>query len=182
MKLRLLCLGAILGASSLVANALGNMPTQQDFTDSAKKGSHALVSEAVAASSSEQRCEQVLAHFNQQQLQGKIDVEQLVDIVRTLNDRKTLPTYFITKKEARRLGWQPGRYFNDIPALKGKSIGGDFFGNYEQRLPLGNWREADLDYRGFKRNAKRLVFSENAQQRYVTVDHYQHFYQIPVCQ
>ncbi|WP_333583830.1 ribonuclease domain-containing protein, partial [Rivihabitans pingtungensis] len=42
------------------------------------------------------------------------------------------------------------------------------------------WTEADLDYRGGKRNAKRLVFS--ARQRFVTTDHYQTFVEIPACQ
>jgi len=64
--------------------------------------------------------------------------------------------------------------------LRGKSIGGDHFGNYERRLPRGQWQEADLDYRGKKRNAKRLVFAQAGQQ-YVTVDHYETFHKVPAC-
>src|SRR5690606_9567419 len=113
------------------------------------------------------RCEVVLDAFNKSTLGGQIDSAQLSDIVRTLAARKQLPSYFVTKKQARQAGWSPGQYFSDIPALRGKSMGGDHFGNYERRLPKGQWSEADLDYRGKKRNAKRLVF-ERAGDQYVS--------------
>lgn len=128
-----------------------------------------------------QWCENVLAQFNRDKLQGKIDTAQLVDIVRSLNQHHQLPAYFITKREARKLGWHPGLPFNRIVALRGKSIGGDRFGNYERRLPSGDWKEADLDYQGGRRNAKRIVFSQEGVQ-YVTVDHYQQFHKVPACQ
>ena len=126
-------------------------------------------------------CERVLANFNQQYLNGQIDVAQLSDIVRTLDKTGQLPSYFVTKKQATSLGWQPGTPFNDIPALQNKSIGGDYFSNFEQRLPKGKWTEADLDYRGNKRNAKRIVFNQEGL-RYVSVDHYSHFHKVPTCQ
>ena len=126
------------------------------------------------------RCEIVLDAFNKEALEAKIDTAQLADIVRSLASTQRLPAYFVTKKQARASGWSPGRYFSDIPALRGKSIGGDHFGNYERRLPQGQWKEADLDYRGKKRNAKRLVFSRAGQQ-YVTVDHYETFHKVPAC-
>lgn len=126
------------------------------------------------------RCEVVLDAFNKEALGGKIDPAQLADIVRSLGSTQRLPAYFVTKKQARALGWSAGRYFSDIPALRGKSIGGDHFGNYERRLPQGQWKEADLDYRGKKRNAKRLIFSPAGPQ-YVTVDHYETFRKVPAC-
>ncbi len=43
-----------------------------------------------------------------------------------------LPKNFITKRQARALGWQGGSL---EPYAPGKSIGGDRFGNYERRLP-----------------------------------------------
>lgn len=45
-----------------------------------------------------------------------------------------LPRNFITKAEARRLGWSGGPL---EPYAPGKSIGGDRFGNYERVLPGG---------------------------------------------
>lgn len=128
-----------------------------------------------------QSCEVVLARFNQDKLHGQLDTDQLIDIVRTLNKRNQLPSYFITKKEATQLGWHPGLSFNRFPALRGKSIGGDRFGNYERQLPFGDWKEADLNYRGEKRNAKRIVFTHRGDQ-YVTIDHYQQFHKVPSCQ
>lgn len=83
----------------------------------------------------------------------------------------TLPKNFITKAEARRLGWQGGPL---EPYAPGKSIGGDRFGNYERTLPDGNYRECDVDTRGRPRGAKRIVFS-NDRRVYYSDDHYRTF-------
>ena len=46
-----------------------------------------------------------------------------------------LPDYFITNKQALCLGWDNMvNYVSDV--APGKSIGGDYFGNYEQLLPV----------------------------------------------
>ena len=127
-----------------------------------------------------QRCEVVLAIFNLEKLDGLINVIELSGIVRSLRDENKLPAKFVTKNQARELGWYPGQPFNEIAKLRGKSIGGDHFGNYERRLPEGNYREADLDYLGLKRNAKRLVY-QGHEAMYVTIDHYESFEQVPVC-
>ena len=50
-----------------------------------------------------------------------------------------------------------------------------------RQLPYGQWREADLDYKGGHRGAKRLIFSREGR-RFVTVDHYRTFTEIPACQ
>ena len=39
-------------------------------------------------------------------------------------------------------------------------------------------READLDYRGGRRNARRLVFGSDGS-RWVTMDHYETFQAVP---
>ena len=87
-----------------------------------------------------------------------------------------LPENFITKKEARALGWDNSRnYVGDV--APGKSIGGDTFGNYEGRLPTGKgitYREADCYYNGKKRNAYRVVYSSEGRVWY-TEDHYNTF-------
>lgn len=87
-----------------------------------------------------------------------------------------LPKNYITKKEAEALGWisQKGN-LNDV--APGKSIGGDKFGNFEGLLPKKKGRhyyECDIDYEGGRRNAKRLVYSDDGL-IYYTKDHYNSF-------
>jgi len=84
-----------------------------------------------------------------------------------------LPQNFITKKEAKALGWPGG---NLEPYAPGKCIGGDRFGNYEGLLPEDrDYRECDIDTLGAKnRGAKRLVFSDDGL-IYYTEDHYETF-------
>lgn len=136
--------------------------------------------EVMSLEEANQRCEVVLAIFNLEKLEGQINVIELTGIIRSLRDEGVLPAKFVTKREARALGWQPGRAFREIPQLRGKAIGGDHFGNYEQRLPEGRYKEADLDYLGKKRNAKRLVY-EHAEHMYVSIDHYESFERVPAC-
>lgn len=85
-----------------------------------------------------------------------------------------LPRNFITKNEARRLGWQGGPV---EPYAPGKSIGGDRYGNYEGTLPAGRYRECDVDTKGRPRGAKRIVFSDD-RRVYYSDDHYRTFKQI----
>lgn len=126
-------------------------------------------------------CASVVAKLNQS-LSPKVEPAPLVSTLRTLNQTGALPSEFVTKQQAKAAGWQPGKPFNRIPALQGKSIGGDRFGNFERRLPNGNWREADLGYDGKRRGAQRLIFEPSRSgRRFVTVDHYEHFTEIPAC-
>ena len=86
-----------------------------------------------------------------------------------------LPGNFITKEEARALGWSGGGLEDYAP---GKSIGGDRFGNYEGLLPEADGRtyhECDIDTKGARsRGAKRIVFSNDGL-IYYTEDHYESF-------
>ena len=84
-----------------------------------------------------------------------------------------LPYNFITKNEARELGWEGGSVEDYVP---GCSIGGDRFGNYEGILPEGKkYTECDIDTLGKKsRGAKRIVFSNDGC-IYYTDDHYETF-------
>lgn len=83
-----------------------------------------------------------------------------------------LPSNFITKKQAQKLGWEAGDLWK---FAKEKSIGGDRFGNFEGLLPKGKtYKECDIDYTGGKRNGKRIVFSEDGC-IYYTGDHYKSF-------
>jgi hypothetical protein len=87
-----------------------------------------------------------------------------------------LPSNYITKKEAKALGWinSEGNLWEVAP---GMSIGGDYFGNYEGLLPEEEDRdyyECDIDFDGIYRNAKRIVFSNDGL-IYYTKDHYDSF-------
>lgn len=87
-----------------------------------------------------------------------------------------LPDNFITKKEAKKLGWE-SKEGNLGEVAPGKSIGGDYFGNYEELLPEEDGRdyyECDIDSDGGYRGAKRIVFSNDGL-IYYTEDHYESF-------
>lgn len=87
-----------------------------------------------------------------------------------------LPENFITKKDARAAGWDPAaNYLSDV--LPGMSIGGDYFGNFEGRLPRGSglsYHEADANYEGGRRGAERIIYSSDGRVWY-TGDHYNTF-------
>ena len=87
-----------------------------------------------------------------------------------------LPDNYITKNEAKDLGWVNSEGNLDEVA-PGKSIGGDYFGNYEGQLPTAKGRkyyECDIDYTGGYRNQKRIIFSGDGL-IYYTEDHYNTF-------
>ena len=86
-----------------------------------------------------------------------------------------LPQNFITKKDARALGWNGGG-LDDY--ADGKCIGGDRFGNYEGLLPDApgrEYHECDIDtLHAVSRGAKRIVYSNDGL-IYYTEDHYESF-------
>ena len=72
-----------------------------------------------------------------------------------------LPPNYITKADARSLGWD-SRRGNLWDVAYGCSIGGDRFGNREGLLPEGHkWFECDVNYDGGYRGAERLLFSND---------------------
>ena len=86
-----------------------------------------------------------------------------------------LPDNYITKNEARELGWTGGSVEQVAP---GCAIGGDRFGNREGLLPKAGGRqyyECDIDTIGeHSRGAKRIVWSDDGL-IYYTEDHYESF-------
>lgn len=97
------------------------------------------------------------------------------DVALYIHTYGCLPNNFITKNEARDLGWEGGSL---EPFAPGMCIGGDRFGNYEGLLPKASGRtylECDIDTLGAaKRGAKRIVFSNDGL-IYYTDDHYESF-------
>lgn len=100
------------------------------------------------------------------------------DVALYVHTYNHLPDNFITKKEARALGWTGGAL---DPYADGKCIGGDRFGNYEGLLPKKNSRqyyECDIDtLHKSSRGAKRLIYSNDGL-IYYTGDHYESFEQL----
>lgn len=86
-----------------------------------------------------------------------------------------LPDNYITKDEARELGWEGGSVEKVAP---GYAIGGDVFGNREGLLPEEPGRiyyECDVDTKDTdSRGAHRLVYSDDGL-IYYTSDHYETF-------
>ena len=98
------------------------------------------------------------------------------DVAQYIREHQQLPPNYITKEEARKLGWEASKGNLHIVA-PGMSIGGDRFGNREGLLPKKQgriWYEADIDYEKGTRNAKRIVFSNDGL-IYMTTDHYATF-------
>ena len=90
-----------------------------------------------------------------------------------------LPSNYISKKEAERLGWD-NREGNLDEVAPGMSIGGGKFGNYEGLLPEKKGRkyyECDINYTGGYRGPERIVFSDDGLIFY-TADHYKTFEQL----
>ena len=97
------------------------------------------------------------------------------DVALYIHTYGELPDNYITKSEARDLGW-PGGGLDDY--AYGMCIGGDYFGNREGLLPEADGREyteCDIDtLHADSRGAKRIVFSNDGL-IYYTEDHYESF-------
>lgn len=114
------------------------------------------------------------------QLEDDIDIDgeytSKEDLALYIYKYKNLPSNFISKKEARDLGWdsKEGNLWDVAP---GKSIGGDYFANREGLLPEKDSRkyyECDVNYQGGYRSGERLVYSNDGL-IYYTGDHYNSF-------
>ena len=101
------------------------------------------------------------------------------DVALYIHTYGKLPSNFLTKKDAQSRGWESSKG-NLQTVAPGMSIGGDRFGNREGMLPDKKGRqyyECDIDYDGGRRNAKRIVFSDDGLIFY-TDDHYASFEQL----
>lgn len=101
------------------------------------------------------------------------------DVAEYIHTFGTLPGNFITKAEAKALGWDSskGNLWDVAPDM---SIGGDYFGNYEGLLPKAKGRkytECDVNYSGGYRGGERVIFSNDGLIFY-TDDHYETFIQL----
>jgi len=93
-----------------------------------------------------------------------------------LKHYRKLPDYYITKKEAKKLGWRSYKGNLDQVA-PGKMIGGDIYYNKPPYLPEKEgriWYECDVDYQGGYRNNYRIVYSNDGLM-FLTDSHYLNF-------
>jgi len=114
---------------------------------------------------------------------AKEDITRRIDkltreevVVPYVRKNKKLPEYYVTKHQATERGWEPSKG-NLCEIWPGKAIGGDAFYNREKQLPTApgrKWFEADLNYNCGRRNANRLLYSNDGL-IYVTYDHYKTF-------
>ena len=96
-----------------------------------------------------------------------------------LKYKGTLPDYYITKKDAEKLGWDRKKGNLDEIA-PGKMIFGGIYRNDDGHLPDAPgriWYEADINYKWGHRNRSRLLFSNDGLM-FVTYDHYGTFQEI----
>ena len=102
------------------------------------------------------------------------------DVARYIHTYGHLPENYITKDEARALGWEGGSV---EVYQEGAAIGGDRFGNREGLLPEQTGRsytECDINTDGAdSRGAERLIFSNDGLYFY-TSDHYVSFTELTV--
>lgn len=98
------------------------------------------------------------------------------DVAAYIHKYSKLPSNFITKAQAKKLGWD-SESGNLDKVAPGKSIGGDSFANREKKLPVKSGRkyyECDVNYTGGHRGAERLIYSSDGLV-YYTNDHYSSF-------
>lgn len=153
-----ICLGLLFGMSA--------MYIYRNFIEDQKDHAKPVVEYSSAGSS---------APDNSSEQQQSVD--QLTEqntVIRFVKQNHKLPDYYITKNEARKMGWKPSEG-NLCEVLPGKAIGGDPFGNREKALPEGQiYFEADVNYHCGNRNADRIIFTKNGDV-YLTKNHYKSF-------
>lgn len=102
-----------------------------------------------------------------------------LDVVAYIHIYHKLPSNYLTKSEAKSLGWSgSGSNVWQNNNLQGKYIGGDTFKNYEGYLPIidnKTYVEVDVNCNGGKRGTDRIVYNRNNFDIYFTDDHYYTF-------
>lgn len=161
-------------AGDFTAATLESQPTEEQSTAAADNAPSAEAAQSTTADTSAATPE--TAEGSQpESLQEDGTYSSRDDVALYIHTYEHLPGNFITKKEARELGWSGGSVEDYAP---GKSIGGDHFGNYEGLLPEKSGRsytECDIDTLGSSgRGAKRIIFSNDGL-IYYTDDHYASF-------
>ena len=99
------------------------------------------------------------------------------DVAAYLHTYGQLPPNYLTKAQARALGWDADKG-NLWDVTDRGCIGGDVFTNREGHLPEpADYHECDVNYQGGFRGADRLIY-DGGGAIYYTGDHYQTFTQL----
>ena len=90
------------------------------------------------------------------------------EVAAYINEYHKLPSNYITKREAKALGWHGGSVEKYAP---GKCIGGDTFTNRQSILPVNHeYKECDIDTLGANsRGPKRIVYSTDDYEIYYRI-------------
>ena len=90
-----------------------------------------------------------------------------------------LPDYYLSKEDAKSLGWRHKK--GNLETISpGKMIFGGIYNNDDGKLPTAKNRicyEADINYQGGHRNTDRILFSSDGL-LFVTYNHYETFFEI----
>ena len=94
--------------------------------------------------------------------------------------KNKLPVYYITKEQAKMLGWK-NKKGNLAEVAPNKMIGGEPYKNKNKHLPDApgrEWYEADISYvSGFRSDCDRILYSNDGL-IFATCNHYEKFYEI----
>jgi len=96
----------------------------------------------------------------------------------TLTHSGTLPDCYISQSDAISAGWKNGKWLSNF--VQSKMLTAGAYKNRNEHLPQGIgriWYEADINYTSGKRNAQRIIWSNDGL-FFVTYDHYETFYEI----
>lgn len=186
----LLLSGCIPAADGNLQQSAGKLQVRTEETREGKESKEEKKSKEEKASKEGKKSEEEKTSKEEKEIPETIETKQesitedgiyhdLESVVLYYDKFGHLPSNFVTKKEAKDLGWEGGRL---DPYVKDGSIGGDHFGNYEKRLPSGKgikYIECDIDTDGGRRGSKRLIISNDGRY-YYTADHYDSFREVMV--
>jgi hypothetical protein len=133
-------------------------------------------------------CSTAVSQVNEELLKGGSksikDEKALVSLLQTLNRDDALPNTYITSAKAKQAGWSGAdneSLWEASWALNKKSIGGDPIQN--AALPKSfRWYSADIESVRGLRSPKRLIYTADDPNRYLTTNTYRSLTKIPACQ
>ena len=162
-------------AGDFTAATPESQPTEEQSTAAADNAPSAEAAQSTTAVSTSAATPETAEGSQPESLPEDGTYSSRDDVALYIHTYGHLPGNFITKKEARELGWSGGSVEEYGP---GKCIGGAPFGHYEGLLPEKSGRsytECDIDTLGSSgRGAKRIIFSNDGL-IYYTDDHYASF-------